>query len=312
MKKIGIIGGSGFIGSYNTKKFLLEGYYVKVSTTDLSKKEKYEHLKALPNSENLEIVQLKLENKDELKDFLEGCAIIVHGGTPFQLDFTDPKAELFDPTIIGTENFLAAIQNVPKVEKVVFVASVAGFNTHFPLLPGTKKEGDQVDENDPPYMNEEDHPYAQAKFIANQTVEKFIKEHPNLTFEITTVSPTGVMGKALSARKDSTSMGLQYLFKNEIAPNPFVQMFYDNNIDFAMVDVADVANGIFKAATSTGIHGKNYLLSSESYKMSDITLMLNHKAPEGQPSIIYKNDLAKKELGIDFNSARIPLNQFSE
>ena len=42
MKKVGIIGGSGFIGSYNTQKFLSEGYKVKVSTTDLSKKEKYE------------------------------------------------------------------------------------------------------------------------------------------------------------------------------------------------------------------------------------------------------------------------------
>jgi len=40
MKKVGIIGGAGFIGSYNTKKFLREGYKVKVSTTDLSNKEK--------------------------------------------------------------------------------------------------------------------------------------------------------------------------------------------------------------------------------------------------------------------------------
>jgi nucleoside-diphosphate-sugar epimerase len=40
MKKVGIIGGSGFIGSYNTQKFLDEGYKVKVSTTDISKKEK--------------------------------------------------------------------------------------------------------------------------------------------------------------------------------------------------------------------------------------------------------------------------------
>jgi nucleoside-diphosphate-sugar epimerase len=311
MKKVGIIGGSGFIGSYNTKKFLLEGYQVKVSTTDISKKAKYEHLLRLPNSENLEIVQLKLENKSELKEFLKGCTIVVHGGTPFQLDFTDPKAELFDPTIIGTQNFLEAIKNAPEVEKVVMVASVAGFNTNFPLLPGIKKEDDQVDENDPPYMNEENHPYAQAKFIANQTVEKFIKDNPQLPFEITTVSPTGVMGKALSAREDSTSMGLQYLFKNEIAPNPFVKMFYDDNIDFALVDVADVANGIFKAATKTGIHGKNYLLTSESYKMSDIILMLNHKDPIGKPRIIYKNDLAKTELGINFNPVIVPLNQFS-
>ncbi len=69
MKKVGISGGSGFIGSYNTQKFLNEGYKVKVSTTDLSKKEKYEHLLSLKNAEHLEIVQLDVENKQELMDF---------------------------------------------------------------------------------------------------------------------------------------------------------------------------------------------------------------------------------------------------
>lgn len=311
MKKVGIIGGSGFIGSYNTKKFLSEGFQVKVSTTDISNKEKYKHLLQLPNAENLEIVKLNVENKSELNAFLKGCDIVIHGGTPFQLDVKDPKTELFDPTINGTENFLEAIQKTPQIEKVIFVASVAAYNTNFPLLPGNKNQGDQVSENDPPFMSEEGHPYAQAKFIANQTVEKFIKNNPNLGFEITSVSPVGVMGKALSQREDSTSMGLQFLFKNKIAPNPFIQMFYDNDIDFAMVDVADVADGIYKAATKKGIHGRNYLLSSESVKVSDATLMLNGEDPIGKPKIVYKNDLAKNELGINFKPAKIPLNQFS-
>lgn len=47
MTTVGIIGGSGFIGSYNTRKFLEEGYRVKVSTTDLSNRDKYAHLQAL-------------------------------------------------------------------------------------------------------------------------------------------------------------------------------------------------------------------------------------------------------------------------
>jgi nucleoside-diphosphate-sugar epimerase len=311
MKKVGIIGGSGFIGSYNTKKFLEQGFNVKVSTTDISKKEKYDHLKQLPNSEHLEIVQLNVEDKLQLQEFLKGCSIIVHGGTPFQLDVKDPKTELFDPTIKGTENFLEAIQKTPGIEKVVFIASVAAFNTNFPLLPSNKSQGDTISEEDVPFMSEESHPYAQAKFIANQAVEKFIADNPNLSFDIITISPVGVMGKALSQREDSTSMGLQFLFKNKIAPNPFIQMFYDNNIDFALVDVKDVAEGIYKAATTNGLHGKNYLLSSESYKVSDITLMLNNHEPEGKSKIIYRNDLAKKDLRIDFNPAKVPLNQFS-
>ena len=70
MKTVGIIGGSGFIGSHTTKKFLQEGFKVRVSATDISKKEKYLQLKNLPNAENLEIRPLKVENKKQLKEFI--------------------------------------------------------------------------------------------------------------------------------------------------------------------------------------------------------------------------------------------------
>jgi dihydroflavonol-4-reductase len=223
---------------------------VKVSTIDLSKKEKYEHLLTLKNADNLEIAQLDVENKRELIDFLKDCEIVIHGGTPFQLDVKDLQKELFDPTIKGTENFLEAVLKTPGIEKVVFIASVAAYNTNFPFLPEGKRENDQITENDAPFMSEEGIPYAQAKFIANQAVNKFIADHPNLSFEITSVSPVGVMGKSLSNRQDSTSTGIQFLFKNKIAPNPFIQMIYDVDVLWALVDVEDVADAIFKAATT--------------------------------------------------------------
>jgi len=312
MKTVGIIGGSGFIGSHTTKKFLQEGFKVRVSATDISKSEKYDHLKNLPNAENLEILPLKVENKSQLKEFTKGCEIVVHGGTPFQLDVQDPKTELFDPTIKGTENFLEVINQTQGIEKVVFIASVASYNTNFPLLPNGKSADDTIDETDQPFMSEESHPYAQAKYIANQTVEKFIKEHPNADFEITSVSPVAVMGKSLSQREDSTSSGLQFLFKNKIAPNPFVQMLFDTDTEFAIVDVKDVADGIYSSATKKGLNGKNYLLSSESWKVSDITRMLNNEKPNGNAKVVYRNDKAKQELGIEFNKAEVPLSEFGK
>lgn len=311
MKKVGIIGGSGFIGSYNTQKFLNEGYQVKVSTTDISKKEKYEHLLGLKNAENLEIAQLNVENKEELLDFLKDCDIVIHGGTPFQLDVKDLQKELFDPTIKGTANFLEAVLKTPRIEKVVFIASVAGYNTNFPFLPAGKTEGEQITEEDAPFMSEEGIPYALAKFIANQAVNKFIADHPELNFEITSVSPTGVMGKSLSNRQDSTSTGIQFLFKNKIAPNPFIQMIYDMDVLWALVDVEDVAEAIFKAAITKNIHGKNYLLSGESYRVSDVTLMLNNQPPVGKPEFVYSAALAIKDLGIAFKPVSIPLNKYS-
>lgn len=311
MKTAGIIGGAGYIGSHITKKFLEEGYHVRVGTTDLSNKEKYAHLKAFPNADHLEVVQLDVRNTSELETFLKGCNIVVHGGTPFQLEVKDPQTELFEPTIKGTENILHAIQQVPTLEKVVFIASVAAYNTDFPLLPAGKKAGDRVSETDAPHMSEQSHPYAQAKFIANRTVNDFIAALPSLSFEITSVSPTGVMGMALSQRQDSTSMGIQYLFKNNIAPNPFIQMFYDNDIEFAIVDVKDVAEGIFKAATTSGLHGRNYLLSSESYHVSDVHAMLNGKDPLNAPQVVYDSAKAQRELGVKFGPARRTLEEYT-
>lgn len=311
MKTVGIIGGAGYIGSYNTQKFLAEGFRVKVSTTDISKKEKYAHLQQLPHAENLEIVEMDVENKAQLESFLKGCHIVVHGGTPFQLEVPDVQKDLLDPTIKGTENFLELVQKTPGIEKVVFIASVAAMNTNFPLLPVGKAEGDSISEADTFYFSEESHPYAQAKFIANQAVDQFIADHPNIGFEITSVSPVGVMGMAMSAREDSTSMGVQFLFKNKIAPNPFIQMFYDQDVYWAVVDVADVAESVYKAATLKGLHGKNYLITSESYRVSDITLMLNKQPAAGKPAIVYQNDLAKTELGINFRPAQETLANYS-
>jgi nucleoside-diphosphate-sugar epimerase len=268
-------------------------------------------LRKLKNFNRLEIKELEVENKVLLKNFVEDCDILIHGGTPFQLDVQDPKTELFDPTIKGTENFLEMVQQSKTIKKVIFVASVAAYNTNFPLPAGGKTPNDSFSEKDTPFMSEEGHPYAQAKFIANQTVEKFIKDNPKLSFEITSVSPVGVMGKSLSNREDSTSIGLQFLFKNNIAPNPFVQMLYDTNAEMAIIDVKDVAEAIFKAATISGLHGKNYLLSSESYSVSDISRMLNNQPAKNKGRIIYDNQLAKQDLGINFKPAIEPLHAYN-
>lgn len=311
MQTVGIIGGAGFIGSYITKQFLENGFRVKVSAMDISRQEKYAHLSGLPHAENMELVPLDVQHLGQLKAFAAGCDILVHGGTPFQLEVEDVQRDLLDPTIKGTENFLRVAGETPGVKKVVFIASVAAMNTNFPQLPAGKAEGDTINETDPFYFSEENHPYAQAKFLANRAVDQFIADHPDPGFEITTVSPVGVMGKAMSKREDSTSMGIQFLFKNKIAPNPFIQMFYDMDVNWALVDVADVAEATYKAAITNNIHGKNYLLSSESYRISDISLMLNQQPPAGKPTIVYSSELAKKDLGMDFKPASVPLHNYS-
>ena len=131
MQTAGIIGGSGFIGSYITKIFLEENFKVKVSSTDINNKSKYEHLLTLTNSENLEMVPLDVRDKKALENFVKGCDILVHAGTPFQLDVKDPQKELFDPTVQGTRNFLEVISKSPDLKKVVIRCFCCGMEYFF-------------------------------------------------------------------------------------------------------------------------------------------------------------------------------------
>jgi dihydroflavonol-4-reductase len=311
MKKAAIIGGSGFIGSYITKTFLDNGFQIKVSTTDIKRKNKYQHLIGLNHSDNLHICELDVTDKFILQDFISDCDIIIHCGTPYLLNHENAQTQIFDPTIKGTQNFIDIISHTPGIEKIVFIASVEAWNTNFPMPAGSKSFTDTFDENDTKFSSAISHPYAQAKFIANQLVEKFIQENPNLDLEISSVSPVLVMGKAISKRKDATSTSLQFLIKNKKTQNIFIKSLFNNDFPLAIVDVEDVANAVFKIAITKNLHGKNYLLSSETYKVSDIYLMLNHQEPKEKAQIIYKNDLSKNDLGISFRPVIQTLHDFS-
>lgn len=311
MKTVGIIGGSGYIGSHVTKKFLEEGFNVKVSTKDISKRKKYQHLEKLENAKNLGIYPLDVRDVATVRAFVDGCDIVIHGGTPFQLDVKDPVKELFEPTIKGTENFLKVVHESLSVSNVVIIASVDAFNSNFPMQAEGFPPEHLYTETDEPYLNEEGHPYARAKFYADQIVRKFVKGFPGSDAEIVSVYPVFVIGPALSNREDSTSMGMQYLFKNRIAPNPFVQMLFDNDVEFATVDVRDVAEGIFKAAITEGLRGKQYYMSNESWKVSDITRMLNGELVLEKPKFVYSGKKAEKDLAITFKPASISLNDYA-
>ncbi|MEO5500287.1 MAG: NAD-dependent epimerase/dehydratase family protein [Ginsengibacter sp.] len=310
MQTVGIIGGSGFIGSYITKIFLEENYKVRISSTDINNKGKYEHLETLNNAHNLEVCALDVCNVNLLEKFVTGCNILVHAGTPFKLDVKDPKKELFDPTVQGTRNFLDVISKSKELKKVVIIASIASYNTSFPINPSGYSADHIFTEQDSPFMSDQDAPYALAKFLAAQEVRKFTNEHSNLSFEMSSISPTFVVGNSLSNRSDSTSAGMQYLIKNKIPANPFVEMLFATDAMFSMIDVRDVAEAVFQSATTKGIHGKNYIIANESYTVSDISRMLNNEATFAKPAIVYDSSLAKKDLGLAFIAAKETLNHY--
>lgn len=311
MQKVGIIGGSGYIGSHVTKKFLEEGYKVKVSSTDIDDKGKYEHLLNFPESGNLEISPLDIEDKKSVEQFTEDCEILIHGGTPFRLEVEDPEKNMFNPTVKGTENFLEVVSKNSSVKKVVFIASVAAINAAFPL-PADNKDDDHIySEEDKPFIKDEHLSYTQAKHYADQTVRSFIEKNPDIQFDIVSVYPTLAVGSPLSKTRASESVDSQLVFRKNEAPTPLIQMLLDMDVEFAMVDVEDVALAIYKAATKKTKQGGKYLLSGESFRISDIHRIMNDQKPKNKPVSRYSGKKAEQELGLKFKPVHIPLVNFS-
>jgi dihydroflavonol-4-reductase len=85
MKTAGIIGGIEFIGSYITLKFLSEGCQVKVPVSNSPKANVTINIPGLLANENLEICKNNLEEIHQLKEFMQGCNIIVQCGIPVKL-----------------------------------------------------------------------------------------------------------------------------------------------------------------------------------------------------------------------------------
>ncbi|WP_040250784.1 hypothetical protein [Psychroserpens mesophilus] len=77
MKKVGVIGGSGFIESDVISLLLLHNFNIKVSTIDISIKENYEHLMELDHSENLYVCEIDTQQKSAISNFTKDCDLVI-------------------------------------------------------------------------------------------------------------------------------------------------------------------------------------------------------------------------------------------
>lgn len=77
MKKVGVIGGSGFIDDEMISILLKNHFYIKVGTDDISEKKNFEHLMDLKYNENLHVCELDSMSKIEIDNFSKDCDYLI-------------------------------------------------------------------------------------------------------------------------------------------------------------------------------------------------------------------------------------------
>lgn len=238
MKKAGIIGGSQFIGTFITLKFLTEDFRVKVQVSANKKQPKDTLFQNLSSNQNLEIFKTKLEKSADFKHFINDCDIIVHCGYPFCLDVESSEVPIYVPQIKGTNYLLNALKENTSVKKVIFVTSVMAINPYYP-------NNSEFNRNE---IKENKLEIGKAKYHAEKAANKMLENFPANFFDIIYISPVEVKNQLLSNSAVSTSSGLQFLFRKKINPDPFFQKLLGRQVIDGLTNIDDLPESVFRAS----------------------------------------------------------------
>jgi nucleoside-diphosphate-sugar epimerase len=241
MKTVGIIGGSQFIGTLITLKFLSEDFRVKVQVPEKNSGKQDPLFLNLCKNQNLEIYQSGLSNFADFQKFIDECNIIVHCGYPFRLDIKSTEVPIYIPLVKGTNYLLKALQGNTSVKKVIFITSTMANHPYYSFNSQSVKN--EIDEKT---LHVE-----KAKFHADKAVNMMLDNFAIDLFETIYIPPVEVKNQLLSNSTDSTSSGLQYLFREKITTDPVFQKIMGRQVIGRLTNIDNLPDSVYQAVAET-------------------------------------------------------------
>jgi len=265
-----VTGASGYIGSYVVANLLAKGKKVRATVRDVEDPIKVNHLKELDIAEggSLEIVQMDLFDLDSVKAAIDGSTDLIHTAAAVRISAKDPQRQIVDPSVIGTENVIAAIDAAKTVERFVHTSSTAA------IRPLVWKNGETFTTET--WANDatlETNPYGLAKVMAEKVVREW---HSGNNGEgkprMVTIHPSVVFGPPMSKIHLRGSLS----FLNALVQRKVPLLI---PIQINIVDVRDVAEAHVRALTM-GENAGRYLTVSGDMQFSEISRSLRNEYPE--------------------------------
>lgn len=273
MKKILLTGASGYIGKHIALQLLNEGYEVRASVRNLKRASEVKNavLPYLLDPTNLDsritFVELDLEKDLGWEEALHGIDVLMHTASPFPIASPKDESELIRPAVEGTLRALRAA-NVANVQRVILTSSTAAIMGCD--LPANKMAFDET------MWTDTSHPvgkiaYTKSKTMAEMAAWAFVKnEAPEM--QLTSINPVMVLGAPLDIHFGSSISVIERIFKGKDPLLPDLQ--------FAVVDVVDVAKMHVASIKNEKSIGERILASSETLSFVDIAKIMKANYPK--------------------------------
>ncbi|EDY86948.1 dihydrokaempferol 4-reductase [gamma proteobacterium HTCC5015] len=284
-KPVLVTGANGYIASWLVKKLLEEGLTVHGTVRDPNNTGKVGHLHKIADksSGTLKLFAADLLKEGAFDEAIQGCELVFHTASPFVVrGIKDPMAELVEPAKLGTRNVLEAANRCDSVKRIVLTSSVVGIY------------GDAVDilETSSGVFTEEywnttsrvDHqPYNYSKVEAEKVGWDIQKAQDR--WDLVVVNPGLVMGPSLTTASNSTSLStIKELVDGSMRTGV-------PDLNFALVDVRDVALAHYQAGFTPSASGRHILTSTSTSLMGMVDII---KQQFGKKRFAYPMMIAPK------------------
>jgi len=263
MSMVLVTGGSGFIGAHVILQLLAAGHEVRTTVRNLDRaKDVIAMLRegGANTADKVGFVAADLMRDDGWRAAAAGCDFVMHVASPLLAHVPDDENELIAPAREGTLRVLRAARDAG-VKRVVVTSSFAAIGYGYPPRAAPFDETSWTNLDGPDVQA-----YPKSKTLAERAAWDFVAREGN-GLELAVVNPVAVFGPALGPDFSESIGVIKMLLEGAMPAVP--------RINFALVDVRDVADLHLRAMTSPKANGERFLaVAGETMSVLQIARVL--------------------------------------
>ena len=271
-----VTGGNGYIASWLVRRLLERGIDVHATVRDTRDSTRTDHLKASARGRpgTLSLFDADLLEPGGFDRAMAGCHIVFHTASPLIVrDVVDPVRDLVKPATRGTRHVLEAVNRTRSVRRVVLTSSIVAVYGDAADVEGI--EADRFDESHWNSTSNAHHqPYSYSKTLAERLAWEIAGRQDR--WDLVAVNPGLVLGPGLSRHTNAEGVLIMRDFGNGY------YRFGAPELEFAIVDVRDVAEGHLRAGFIPEARGR-HILVSETLSLIEMASILRHHFGDGYP-----------------------------
>jgi len=266
-----VTGGTGFLGQWVVKLLLDRGYNVRATVRDLKNTRRYEFLYTVSAgadkaSGRLSFHQCELASEAGWDDAMRGCRAVVHVAGVINLDTTNARKDLIEPTLMGVRNIFGAAARVGTVKRIVVTSSFAAVSEDFAEFASHTYDSNDWNTK----SSEKFNAYAYSKTLEEKASWEYVRHSNDLS--LTTICPSSIFGPALNDNMGYVNREIIFRLLKGRVPTLL-------DINLALCDVRDCAAVHVAALESPDSIDKRYICTHDAVPLKDIFACLAAMSP---------------------------------